>query len=86
MKSKKELFKIMLVESYFCRFQGLCGLAFYMHGRDELTTPELYVVLNYIEEHRPLNFRTLSDTPYYWHPDRLNPRRRWLKRHIRRNK
>jgi len=85
MKSKKELFKIMLTESYFHRFEGLCGLAFFLNGRNYLSNDELYEVLDYIGAHRPLNIRTLSGSTYYWNPSRTAPRRRWLRRHIRRN-
>jgi hypothetical protein len=84
MRTTKELLAVML-ESINKTKTGLCGLCLKLYQVDIINHLEYEELLRYIKEHRPFNLHYMIGNPYYWGKGKLKPRKRWLKRHIRRN-
>jgi hypothetical protein len=84
MRSTKELLQIMLSHINEVR-EGLCGIVWQLGDRGIFNSEEHLRILNYIADNRPINLRRILNTAYYWKPGKIKPRKRWLKRQIKRN-
>lgn len=81
MRKTRELLEIMLENKHHFRM-GLCGLASYLEGFGIFDRHERMIVTYYIGNHRPFNFQTIMGNAFYWKRGKLNPRVKWLKKHI----
>ena len=78
---KLMLNNIEIVESYNC---GLCKLASYLFHKKEISYEEYSALMNIIEDNPPFRFfKTLSASQFYWKRGKINPRKSWLKRMIK---
>jgi hypothetical protein len=83
-----ELLELMLDRQP--RFEGgLCLWAMHAivhlqpyHPGWEECAKDVLLVKNYIKKNKPLNFRTLLGYNYYWEEGDIEPRIKWLEKHI----
>jgi hypothetical protein len=80
----KELFQLMLNHTNYFSF-GLCQWVDNMYYANIINLDEETLLKEYITNHRPLNFKTLFNNPYYWEVGKIEPRIRWIKKHIEKN-
>ncbi len=78
---------LQLVSDNFDRLfdTGLCGIASDLNWSRVITSDEEVRLKDFIEINRPDWSSFIRPTSaYHWKPGRVAPRKRWLKRHIRR--
>jgi len=90
MRTTREILEIVLENEFGFRM-GLCGWVLNLGGLGVISHSECVKVSRYINDHRPFNTRTiipfsLIGSAYYWKPGKLEPRVKWLKRHIKKLK
>ena len=88
-RSIKELLQIML-DNQHCFDDGLCKWVSNLRYFKKITLTESYILLNYIGDNRPSMFSSFEVfsfriTNYYWNPDNIAPRIKWLQYHIKKN-
>lgn len=83
MKTKPihELLEIMLdnKDLFVC---GLCGWTYALYFSHLIDSKETSLLLDYIDNNRPFNLRTIFRKNFYWKRGKLDPRIKWLKKHI----
>lgn len=92
MRTIKELLQIMLDNPQHFE-NGLCMWTNNLYYGELITSEEYWILRNYIKTNRPficssfdvLNQR-ISLNPYYWKVGKIEPRIKWLKKHINKNK
>lgn len=90
MRTIKQLLQVMLDnQQYFSN--GLCAWATDLYWGTELFEESEYEkVREYIRKNRPNKFSSIDafkyrNREYYWTPENINPRIKWLKKHIKKN-
>lgn len=90
MRTIKELLQVMLDnQKYFTL--GLCSWAKdLLYSKKLINIQEFYQLYNYVEKNRPSKFSSISafknrENDYYWEVKDINPRIKWLKKHIKKN-
>ncbi len=85
MRTIKELLTIML-ENKGLFSTGLCLWACDVAHRGLINPEEYYVIVVYIKANKPFTiYRMFAKLNYYWRPQDIYPRIRWIKRHIKKN-
>ena len=82
-----ELLNIVLnsMDAHF--MTGLCGLVQRLnYDLNIITIEEAEILYKYLREHKPITIKILIGDSYWWRPGNSKPRKRWLKRHIIKNK
>jgi hypothetical protein len=71
---------------------GLCNWIYHLRIRRFITSNEYEILKKYIRENKPpvysswSSFKTLFDYPeYYWGFGEINPRLKWINKHIKIN-
>jgi len=88
-RSIKELLELMLkYRQLYCR--GLCHFANILHLQDIISFQEMVILRIYIKDNRPSMFSSFEAfafriTNYYWKPENIVPRIKWIKKHIKKN-
>ncbi len=85
----KELLTIMLENEHLFNM-GLCLWTLRLSELGYITEGEEYIIDAYVKANKPITFRTLTNTMFnkanfYWPQGNIKPRRRWIKRHIKKN-
>jgi len=89
MRSIKELLQLMLYNTH--QFEdGLCMWVLNMKILQYISLEEWDSLSEYIKENRPSKYSSFnawirSDNQYYWTPGNIEPRIKWLKKHIKLN-
>lgn len=91
MRTIKELLQIMLDNPQHFH-EGLCRWTINLCNVELINTEEYQVLKTYIKTNKPficssfdvLNQR-ISSNPYYWKIGKIEPRIKWLKKHINKN-
>jgi hypothetical protein len=82
MRTTKELLEIMLEnQDYFS--DGLCHWIDRLYINKIISPHEKYKLKIYIEKNKPFNWRTFVNSAYYWKPENIKPRIKWIKKHIK---
>lgn len=81
-RSINDLLKLMLKHQELFK-SGLCHWVDYMWRYNRITWKELIKLRKYIEENRPKNIYWIMGNGYYWKRDDINPRIKWLQKHIK---
>lgn len=95
MRSIKELLEVMLNNKDLFR-SGLCQWNDHLCTQDIITWDERIILKNYIRSNRPPFYDNLTifghvirrDDPithYYWKLGKIEPRLKWIKKHIAKN-
>ena len=90
MRTIKELLEIML--KYKSGFSyGLCGWVGELRCIKIISYKEEVFLKNYIKNNRPNIFTSFNtfinrSSPFYWHPGNIEPRIKWIKKHIKKQK
>ena len=82
MKSNKEILELMLENQHLFR-RGLCAWSSEMYYKDIIDNDERYSVRRYIKDNPPRNLYHMINGAFYWRPDRISPRIKWIKKHIK---
>lgn len=90
MANINKLLQIMLYHKA-CFTTGLCYWSQTLVDREIITEKEGDELYKYITENRPSKFSSISafksrDTFYYWEYGYIEPRIKWLKKHIKKTK
>ena len=89
MRTIKELLELMLENQQSFK-TGLCYFALDLYYEDIITPSEYRILQNYIDSNKP----TFFESPfysfgifgcYYWKKGNVNPRLKWIKKHIKLN-
>ncbi len=91
MRTIKELLQVMLDnQKYFV--SGLCNLVDNICLKDLISMKEHRILLNYVKENKPSTFSSferfkqeICAEAYWWKKGNINPRIKWLKKHIKQN-
>ena len=91
MRTIKELLEILLNNQEPFN-NGLCSWVFYLYHIDKINFEEHNILRKYIENNKPSIFSSFdcfkeqfSTSGYYWAPKHIEPRIKWIKKHIKRN-
>lgn len=89
MRTIKELLELMLENKHLFRI-GLCGWALDMYftkkSTEKISYDEYCELLEYIEKNKPITLDSLTLDTYWWKPGDINPRIKWIEKHIKKNK
>lgn len=92
MRTIKELLQIMLSNPQHFD-EGLCRWTNNLYSRELINGKEYWVLKDYIKANKPFIFSSfdvlnqrISSSPYYWEVGKIEPRIKWLKKHINKNK
>ena len=84
-----ELIKVMLDNQYYFS-TGLCGWCLNLLIVNQISEEEFVILKKYIKNNKPFNlfqlkyfFKHKSESSFYWKPDDINPRIKWLNKHIK---
>jgi hypothetical protein len=89
MRNNKEILEILLDNVERIRaVKGLCYLASHLASEKTITWHERNKILAYIEDNRPFMFSSMAalssvGSGYYWPKYEVEPRAKWLKKHIK---
>ena len=89
-RSIKELLQLML-DNQHCFDEGLCKWVSNLYHFEIITLTESFMLFNYIRYNRPSMFSSFEgfkwrfSRRYYWKPDNIVPRIKWLLYHIKKN-
>jgi hypothetical protein len=86
-RSVKELLQITLDNKRLFK-TGLCYWVFCLFVENIINYSEYKCILKYIKSNRPSKYSSLNsflsqDSPYYWKDTNINPRIKWIKKHIK---
>jgi hypothetical protein len=86
-RTEKELLEVMLANIVRLR-SGLCSLNSELHRWGIITVDEHAIISKYIRYNRPSIFSSWSafwnaGGHFYWTPDEVEHRVKWLKQHIK---
>lgn len=81
-RSIVELLELML-ENQGLFHSGLCYWAQRLESANIISPNERYRLENYIEENRPFFIFRCWSGDYYWKPERIRPRIKWIIKHIK---
>jgi hypothetical protein len=85
MRTTKEL--LTIVSENMDKFRtGLCALIGRLEWDGTIGPDEYDHLIEYLKKHRPFNMYYINGDAYYWKQKESKPRKRWLKKHIKRNK
>jgi len=79
----KELLELMLEHQHLFS-AGLCLWNTSMHVRGLTNWDEYLILKKYINNHSPF-LNIFNSSPYYWKSGDINPRIKWIKKHIKQN-
>ncbi len=90
MRTIKELLQLMLNTPDNFDDDGLCMWSCNLWCQDLITSDEYELVKDYIYSNRPSKYSSFdafrhSDTRYFWKKGNIQPRIKWLKKHIQLN-
>ena len=63
-------------------YKGLCGWTYALLFADLISSKEAFLLNDYIDNNRPFNLRTIFGKSFYWKKGKLDPRIKWLEKHI----
>lgn len=81
-RSINELLRLMLDHQEYFN-DGLCRWMEHMSWHDYITWDEMRKIRKYIKENRPKNIYWMMGNGYYWKCDDINPRIKWIRKHIK---
>lgn len=90
MRTIKELLEIMLENKDLFK-NGLCSWVVLLYSYDRISNKEYLILMEYIENNRPSIFSSLNSflsqisNSYYWKSGDINPRIKWIQKHIKIN-
>ena len=90
MRTIKELLQIVLDNKDYFE-SGLCSWVSDVYWSTKLFNKDEFFKLKiYIRENRPSMFSSINtfihrNSSFYWNPTDINPRIKWLKKHIKQN-
>jgi hypothetical protein len=81
-------------QDYF--YNGLCGWATGLYNNNKITYQERKSLEKYIADNKPSMFSSFerficfiwvikADSGYYWKPTHIEPRIKWINKHIKKN-
>jgi hypothetical protein len=84
----KELLQLML-EHQELFTHGLCSLVVNVKISGKITSYEKIVLMDFIHKNRPSKYSSIDafkhkDRMFYWKPNNIKPRIKWIKKHIAR--
>lgn len=62
---------------------GLCGLVWQLAINGTINHDEADKLSEYIQNYRPFNLHSMIQSPYYWKPGAIKPRKKWLNSRIK---
>jgi len=81
MRTNKELLELML-ENQQNFHSGLCAWIISMYLRGIITTEEYYEFKKYLNQNKPITFHRIFSA-FWWKQGDINPRIKWIKKHIK---
>jgi len=86
MRTKKELFELMLDNKDLFKL-SMCSWSYRLHTHSLINDAEYILLLKHIEENRPSKYSSINafrsrNTWFYWPPEKINPRIKWIKKQI----
>lgn len=90
MRTIKELLELML-DNQSSFTTGLCNWVHSLRYLDKMSFEECRLLSKYVRENRPSKFSSIDawnrrNSGYYWLYGDINPRIKWIKKHINKNK
>jgi len=88
MRTIKEILEIMLENKHLFG-SGLCNWNAMMYDNKKISHAEYRELRDYIKKNKPITWYNLlgdNANAYYWKPRDINPRIRWIEKHIKKNK
>lgn len=88
MRTIKELLELML-ENKHLFISGLCYWNYWILNNEKISGDEYCELRDYIEKNKPITWYNLvihRNGSYWWKPGDINPRIKWIKKHIKINK
>lgn len=86
MRTTKELLEILQEHiSKIIDVRCLCGLIVFLRTRQVISRDEEKLLDDYVHSHRPFNFRWMIYDKYFWKRGEIEPRFKWLRKHIKLN-
>ncbi len=80
----KELLTVMLENIHF--ESGLCWWICNLYWKGIISSKEYHILKDYVLSNKPITFyRMFGKLDYYWRVGNINPRIRWIKKHIKKN-
>jgi hypothetical protein len=87
MKTDLELFQLMSIRINSVGRTGLCRLSTELHYIGDIILEESMRIKQILTMNKPKTFyMLLTDSAYWWKPGKIRPRKRWLKKMIKRIK
>lgn len=85
----KELLQLMLDEQHLFR-SGLCSWANDIFYKSKMSFGEKEILTDYIKNNRPSMFSSIDafknrKTSFYWKENNIEPRIKWINKHIKKN-
>jgi len=89
MRNVKELLELML-ENKTLFSSGLCNWAHNLYYYNKITLNEYNLLDRYIASNRPKWYSSIDackhkDNLYFWEPKNIEPRLKWINKHIKLN-
>lgn len=89
MRSIKELLQLMLDSKYLFKL-GLCTWNYYLWDNNLINNKEYFLINKYIRRNRPSKWSGIKafinrNSDWYWSIGDIEPRIKWLKKHIKLN-
>ena len=93
-RTTKELLELLLNKEFQRKYfnSGLCNFVYALYANNIIGRDERKVLIDYIHKHFPINKNTIHSffagdfeerSYFYWRPGNIEPRERWIKKHIR---
>ena len=90
MRTINELLKITLenFDEYFSSYNnGICLIILVLWAHEDIITfSEYRKIYKYIYENKPFSIFRIGANSYFWRPGRVAPRKRWLKKHVKKTR
>jgi hypothetical protein len=84
MKTTKELLQIMYDNSD-CITSGLCFLVDRIYTKGLISNEEFFALDSFLQRNKPITFWRIfhPKSKFWWKKGRIEPRRKWLKKQIK---
>lgn len=87
MKLSEGLEKLLSVIKRGDVYEGLCSEKTNLYFDNILSWNDNYNIAEYFSNNKPLTwYRVFHSTGYWWKPGKVKPRKKWLKKHIKKLK
>ena len=86
-RSIKELLEILYINTDIILKDTKYGLCYIIHElfvKDKITIKEDIELFKYIYNNQP-RFKYIFKSGYFWKPGKIKPRKKWIKKHIKKN-